>query len=115
MEDSLKINATLTIDGMSCEHCVKTLTKTLQIAGIEDLKVQVGKASLSFDANVISMNSIQGLIESAGYSIAKPKKKGFVNRFIDGLIESNKKEFGSKRLGCCNLDKRRGPYKDYLN
>lgn len=32
--------------------------------------------------------------------------KAWIKKFLDKLAESNKKEFGNKRLDCCKLGKK---------
>ena len=37
------------IEGMSCNHCVMGVTKALQVFNPADLKVEIGKAVVTFD------------------------------------------------------------------
>ena len=59
---------TLTIEGMSCGHCVLAVTKALE--GLEGVKVEnvsVGAASVEYDPSLASPDDIAGAIADAGY------------------------------------------------
>ena len=103
-EDGLK-TIELSIDGMHCERCVHTVKAALSEAdGIDSFEVVVGKADVRFLPQLVSATHIENLIEGSGYSIQKKAtRKGPIGRFIDRMIESNEKNFGSERLDCCNL------------
>ena len=63
----------LTIDGMSCNHCVMHVTKALEnLDGITDVKVKIGKADINvpdgFDTAVLS-----DAIKDAGYELVGVK------------------------------------------
>jgi copper ion binding protein len=63
---------TLAIGGMSCEHCVKRVRKSLDgLAGISRADVTVGKAVIAFDESQLSDDEIEKAIENAGYKILK--------------------------------------------
>ncbi|OIP28606.1 MAG: mercury transporter [Deltaproteobacteria bacterium CG2_30_43_15] len=61
----------LKIKGMSCNHCVKAVTKALnEIEGIKNVKVDLDKAEASYDeVKPVSMNTIRERIEKAGYEV----------------------------------------------
>ena len=55
---------TLKIDGMSCGHCVKAVTMTLQdLPGVEVKDVAVGRAVIEADEQVITIDRISRAIE----------------------------------------------------
>ncbi|HCX90937.1 MAG: mercury transporter [Deltaproteobacteria bacterium CG12_big_fil_rev_8_21_14_0_65_43_10] len=56
---------------MSCNHCVKAVTKALnEIEGIKNVKVDLDKAEASYDeVKPVSMNTIRERIEKAGYEV----------------------------------------------
>lgn len=65
MESNLKIK------GMSCQHCVMTVTKTIgSLEGVKDVKVslQKGEASFAHDAE-INMNDLLTKLEKAGFEV----------------------------------------------
>jgi copper chaperone len=62
--------ATLQIEGMSCQHCVMRVKKTIEgLAGISDLSVDVGSARIVFDESKIQQSDIENAIIKAGYKI----------------------------------------------
>ena len=61
---------TIKIDGMSCQHCVMRVKKSLEgLAGISNLSVEVGSARMSFDESKIQQADIENAIVKAGYKI----------------------------------------------
>jgi copper ion binding protein len=60
------------IDGMTCQHCVMRVKQAIEsLPGIQDVKVEIGTASISFDASVIQQKEIEEAIVTAGYTIGK--------------------------------------------
>lgn len=60
---------TILIEGMSCGHCVKAVTKALQqVTGVEAVEVTLGKANVRFDNAKASKTGLVKAIERAGYS-----------------------------------------------
>jgi len=60
----------LTIEGMTCNHCVMHVRKELSKLSdviIED--VQIGKAKVQFDEAKVSPNDFARAIENAGYKL----------------------------------------------
>ena len=59
----------LTIEGMSCEHCVRAvksrLTKTPGVT-VED--VEIGSATLQYDPAKIKVDEIEEVIADEGYT-----------------------------------------------
>lgn len=65
----------LTIGGMSCEHCVASVSKGLQaVPGVRRADVAVGSASVVFDDAVAKLPAILDAVKAAGYSIGGFKK-----------------------------------------
>jgi copper chaperone len=61
---------TITIGGMSCEHCVKRVRKGLDaLGGISTADVTIGKAVIAYDESKLSEDEIKKAIEKAGYKI----------------------------------------------
>jgi len=64
------IEKTVVIGGMSCGGCVNSLTRVLSaVPGIEPLKVEVGKARLKVDADVVTPAVIAAAVERAGFTV----------------------------------------------
>ncbi|HEX5633463.1 MAG TPA: cation transporter, partial [Gemmatimonadales bacterium] len=59
---------TLHISGMSCGHCLNAVRNALtHTNGVEVRSVQMGRAELSYDEHVTSLDRIRGAIADAGY------------------------------------------------
>lgn len=64
------VEKTVVIGGMSCGGCVNSLTRVLQaIPGIEPLKIEVGKAVLKVDADVVTPAVIAAAVNRAGFTV----------------------------------------------
>lgn len=60
---------TLKIDGMSCGHCLRTVTETLRNApGVIQLEtVEMGRAEVTIDEAVTSPDKVAEAVSDAGY------------------------------------------------
>ena len=63
----------LKVKGMSCNHCVMSVTKALnQLEGIKNVKVDLQKGEVSFDnTKAVFHEKIEKAIESAGFQIGE--------------------------------------------
>jgi copper chaperone len=62
------ISRELTIDGMSCQHCVTALEKELsKLEKLNLLEIQIGRASVEYEAGQITEEEIRAAVEAAGY------------------------------------------------
>jgi copper ion binding protein len=60
----------LTIQGMSCGHCVMHVKKALgQLNGLTIHNVEIGKATVEFDETVVTEQQIAEIIDEAGYML----------------------------------------------
>jgi copper chaperone len=58
----------LAIDGMSCGHCVRAVTKALEeLPGVQVEQVSIGSASVSYDPGRIAPDTIIDAINDEGY------------------------------------------------
>ncbi|CAD7779012.1 Copper chaperone CopZ [Candidatus Methanoperedenaceae archaeon GB50] len=59
------------VTGMSCEHCVKRVTKAIEsIAGIKDVQVDLKSGEATFDKpETVSMEEIVKAIKEVGYGV----------------------------------------------
>ena len=63
----MKLN--LKIDGMGCEHCVKSVREALEeIKGIKVLDVKIGSAEVEAENDNI-LNEIKEKLDDAGYDL----------------------------------------------
>lgn len=61
----------LKISGMSCGHCVASVTSALEkLEGVKVDAVAVGSASVSFDTATTNPQEIRNAIEAAGFEAA---------------------------------------------
>ena len=61
----------LKVKGMSCQHCVMSVTKALsQLDGIKNVQVDLAKGEVRFDnTKSLTSDQIQKVIENAGYQV----------------------------------------------
>ena len=60
--------ATLKIEGMSCQHCVARVKKAIDaLAGVSGSDVSVGSAAVTFDESKLKREDIKAAVEKAGY------------------------------------------------
>jgi copper chaperone CopZ len=59
----------LTIEGMTCEHCVRAVRGRLEkTAGVKVGDVQVGSANLDYDPQRTNLTDIENAIADEGYT-----------------------------------------------
>jgi len=64
--------ATIAIEGMSCQHCVMAVKKALGgVPGILESDIQVGSAVVKYDESKTKKEDIEARIEKAGYRVKK--------------------------------------------
>ena len=63
--------STIKVKGMSCQHCVMSVTKALgQLEGIKKVQVDLAKGEVSFDnLKEIASSRIEKAISDAGYEV----------------------------------------------
>ena len=61
----------LKVKGMSCQHCVMSVTKALsQLEGIKNVQIDLAKGEVRFDnTKEVASNRIAKAIEDAGYEV----------------------------------------------
>ena len=63
----------LTIEGMTCEHCVRAVNGRLrQTPGIEVTAVEIGSADLRYDPALTNVEEIADVIADEGYTAFEP-------------------------------------------
>ena len=59
---------TLHIDGMSCSHCLNTVTRALQgVAGAQVKQVQIGRAEIEVAGGRPVVDALVAAVTAAGY------------------------------------------------
>jgi len=63
----------LKVKGMSCQHCVMSVTKALgQLDGVKNVQVDLAKGEVRFDnTKEIASNRIEKAINDAGYEVVQ--------------------------------------------
>ena len=59
------------IEGMSCNHCVATVQKSLAKINIQNCEVNIGSAKVDFDEHKIKDEEIIKAIQEAGYRVVR--------------------------------------------
>jgi copper chaperone len=62
----------LTVEGMSCEHCVNSITKAVgALKGVATVNVdlQNKQVAVAYDPQLISIHNIKEAIEDQGYEV----------------------------------------------
>jgi copper chaperone len=59
------------IEGMSCNHCVMAVKKSLSKINLVQFEVAIGSAKVEFDEKEIAEEVIIRAIEEAGYQVIK--------------------------------------------
>ena len=64
---------TIKVKGMSCQHCVMSVTKALgQLEGIKNVRVDLAKGEVGFDnLKEIASSRIEKVIRDAGYEVVQ--------------------------------------------
>ncbi len=68
------VETTLSVPDVSCEHCVKTINGALgAVAGVEQVSTDIPSKTvhLKYDAQQVSMEKIEEILDDAGYTVAK--------------------------------------------
>ena len=65
-------NVTLKIKGMSCQHCVVSISKALKdLKGVKDVKVSLekGSAEVNYDDTLVTKTQMSEAVADAGYTV----------------------------------------------
>lgn len=61
---------TLTIEGMSCQHCVMSVKKALgNVKGVASSEVRIGSAKVIFDEAKTGRDKVIKAVQDAGYKV----------------------------------------------
>jgi copper chaperone len=62
---------TIKVNGMSCQHCAKAVTKALEeIQGVSGVSIDLSKGMVSFEEDhPVDMGTLQEKIKKAGYEL----------------------------------------------
>ena len=62
----------LKIKGMSCQHCVVSISKALKdLKGVKDVKVSLekGSAEVNYDDKLVTLSQMKDAAADAGYTV----------------------------------------------
>ncbi len=61
---------TLSIEGMSCGHCVSAVERALsEIEGVQRCEVAIGSATIGYDPDRVDNAEVDRAIEEAGFTV----------------------------------------------
>jgi len=65
------MDSVLKVKGMSCQHCVMSVTKALnQLNGIKNVQIDLAKGEVRFDnTKTIASEQIEKAVTDAGYEV----------------------------------------------
>jgi copper ion binding protein len=70
----MKMEKIISIEGMSCEHCVKAVTNALkEVDGVEEVKVSLEEKNAVVKGNNLDDEKLKGAVEEAGYDVVNIK------------------------------------------
>ncbi|MGZ0051081.1 copper ion binding protein [Brevibacillus gelatini] len=65
-------NVTLNVEGMSCNHCVNTVEKTLKELGAEGkVNLAAKTVEVSYNESTLTLEAIKEAIEEQGYDVVE--------------------------------------------
>ena len=103
MEDYLKYKRFEIRESISEEKLNELLLKFNSTPGIDKISSVRQSISVIYNPYEISEKEILNVLSTLGLTIKMDDKKSFKNR-LKKMAEENKEDFGSKRLGCCDLN-----------
>jgi len=67
------MGSVLKVKGMSCQHCVMSVTKALgQLDGVKNVQVDLAKGEVRFDnTKEVAVGRIEKAIQDAGYEVVQ--------------------------------------------
>lgn len=105
MEDFIQ-NISLKVEGLPSHDLIRTFTSSLtNEKGIRNVLFDNQTFTIDFNPYVISKEEIIHEMEEAGIQACtcQKKEKGF-KKWISNLALQNKKNLGSHRLDCCDMN-----------
>lgn len=67
----MSTTATYTVDGMTCDHCVRSVTEEVkQIPGVADVAVDLTSGAVTITSDTdLDTAAVQAAVEEAGYEL----------------------------------------------
>lgn len=72
MSDDTRTTATYSVTGMTCAHCVASVTEEVQeVAGVTDVQVDLASGDLAVTSDrPVPVDAVRAAVEEAGYQLA---------------------------------------------
>ncbi len=64
---------TIIVDGMSCNHCVMSVTKALEEIGGKDININLDTKEVKLEAGNIDNESLKEAIDDIGFDVLEIK------------------------------------------
>ncbi len=103
MEDYLKYKKFEIREIISEEKIKELMTKFNSTPGIDKISCVRQSISVVYNPYEISEKEIVNVLSTLELTVKIDDKKSFKNK-LKKMAEENKEDFGSKRLGCCDLN-----------
>jgi allophanate hydrolase subunit 1 len=103
MEDYLQYKSFQIQESISEEKIKELMTKFNSTPGINNIDWASQSVSVVYNPYEISEKEILKSLSVIGLIISIDDKKSFKNR-LKKIAEENKKDFGGKRLDCCDMN-----------
>ncbi|MCF6332608.1 MAG: hypothetical protein L3J11_04920 [Draconibacterium sp.] len=103
MENYLKYKRFEIRESITDEKINELLLKFNSTQGIDKISCVRQSIYVIYNPYEISEKEIVNGLSTFGLSVKMDKKKSIKNR-LKKMAEENKEDFGSKRLGCCDLN-----------
>jgi copper chaperone CopZ len=69
-KECIMISNELTINGMTCQHCVMSLKAALnKIKMLDVVEVQIGSARVEYEAGQVNEEQLETAVKEAGYEL----------------------------------------------
>jgi copper chaperone CopZ len=71
MSTDTTTDRTYTVTGMTCGHCVMSVTEEVsEVAGVTDVDVDLASGRLSVSGDEFADDAVRAAVEDAGYEVA---------------------------------------------
>ena len=106
MEEYLSVSVIPLEDRPSQEAVSAVYERLMKMEGVNNVALQESGIRIEYCRQILSIDRIKEEIIDSGCCItaAVEKKKNPLERFLERMADSNRKQFGGKKLDCCKLN-----------
>ncbi|GAC1582393.1 MAG: mercury(II) reductase [Candidatus Dormibacteria bacterium] len=83
----------MVIEGMTCEHCSKTVAEALTAAGAEKVEVDWRQGKASLDTRGVSDEQLTAAVEEGGYKVVSLKPARLPDRGFDAVVGEKRHDY----------------------